>query len=142
MEVDLSSLIKAVIQLRDYWELSQADEIKAQPKLLLAVRAGTIQAFEFTYELAFKTLARHLEDSEPGSLKVKDSSFYDIIRLGNVRGLLNAEISVWKNFRSNRGSTSHAYDNNIAQSVYDSIPDFLNEVEYLTKMLIAQQEND
>jgi phosphoserine phosphatase len=46
----------------------------------------------------------------------------------------------WKEYREERGATSHAYDEDKAQEVFESIPAFLEEAKYLLAKL--QERNN
>lgn len=137
--IDLSSLAKAISQLEEALQYCESDLAKSDAHLALHLRAGAIQAFEFTYELSFKMLKRYLEMTEPNPAMIDEMSFYELIRCGFERGLLQAEIAVWKTFRKDRGTTSHTYDEAKAQDVYDNIPTFLIESKFLFKAIQKRQ---
>ncbi len=86
MILDLSSLRNAIAQTEE-------------------ALAAAIQAFEFTYELAIKTLRRYLMESEPSPATVDEMSFNDLVRRGYAIGLLQAELTEWKVYRRSRGIT-------------------------------------
>lgn len=75
MTLDLSSLEKAIAQMEDALKYCESDLAKSDPKLALHLRAGAIQAFEFTYELSFKILKRFLEATETNPSIVEEMSF-------------------------------------------------------------------
>jgi nucleotidyltransferase substrate binding protein (TIGR01987 family) len=135
--LDVSPLERAISQLRRALEVSRSEVATAHPDLPALLRAATIQAFEYTYELSHKMLRRHLEASEPDPAAVAAMSFNALIRLGFARGLLNEELAVWLDFREARGATSHAYNERKAQAVFDSIPRFLAEATVLLERLRA-----
>ncbi len=64
MKLDLSSLKKAIAQLEEALFYCHSDIAKKDDRLALHLRAGAIQAFEFTYESCFKMLKRYLEMTE------------------------------------------------------------------------------
>jgi hypothetical protein len=70
---------------------------------------------------------------------VDEFDFSALIRAGFERGLLREEIAVWREFRRDRGTTPHAYDNDKAQSVFDHIPRFLHEARFLRDQIQARQ---
>lgn len=98
------------------------------------MKAGAIQAFGFTYELSWKLIKRYLETTEP-SPDFDDITFNDLIRKGYEKGLLLNDLEAWKAYRKRRGITSHTYDENKAEDIYQNIPEFLTEVKYLFKQL-------
>lgn len=131
MTLDLSSLEKAIAQMEDALKYCESDLARSDPKLALHLRAAAIQAFEFTYELSFKTLKRYLEATEANPAVVEEMTFNELVRRGYELGLLQAEMADWKEFRKDRGTTSHAYDEEKAKDVYESIPKFLAEAKFL-----------
>ena len=64
-----------------------------------------------------------------------DITFNDLIRKGYEKGLLLNDLEAWKAYRKHRGITSHTYDENKAEDIYQNIPEFLTEVKYLFKQL-------
>lgn len=138
--LDLSSLTKAIAQLEDAKSYCESDIAKNDPKLALHLRAAAIQAFEFTYELSFKMLKRYLEATEANPSAVEEMTFNELVRRGFEIGVLQAEIAQWKEFRKDRGTTSHTYDEAKAKDVYESIPDFLTEAKFLLTTIQQRQE--
>lgn len=137
-KLDFSSLEKAIYQLKDALECYEIVK-KQQERLVLHLRAATIQAFEFTYELSWKMLKRYLEVTEPNPTEIDQMSFPDLIRTGCERGLVLSDVSVWKVYRQERSATSHAYDQEKAQEVFEKIPAFLKEAEHLLTQLKSRQ---
>lgn len=140
MKLDLSSLHKAIAQLVEALAYCDSELARRDQRLAFHLRAGAIQAFEFTYELAVKMLRRFLEMTESNPSAVSEMSFNDLIRLGAQRGLVSRELADWQQFRKDRGTTSHTYDEAKAQEVYKSIPKFLTEARYLVAQIAKRQE--
>jgi nucleotidyltransferase substrate binding protein (TIGR01987 family) len=101
----------------------------------LHLRAGAIQAFEFTYELSIKILRLYIETIASNDQYANSLTFNELIRSGYEEGLLNAELVQWKDFRSDRGTTSHSYNEVKAQIIYEAIPVFLEEAKFLAEQL-------
>jgi nucleotidyltransferase substrate binding protein (TIGR01987 family) len=139
MKLDLTSLEKAIAQLEDALKYCKSDLAKNDANLALHLRAAAIQAFEFTYELSYKTLKRYLEATEANPSSVEEMTFNEIIRRGFEIGILEAEMADWKEFRKDRGTTSHAYDEQKANDVYESIPAFLTEAKFLHSQISTRQ---
>jgi nucleotidyltransferase substrate binding protein (TIGR01987 family) len=139
MILDLTSLQNAIAQLEEALEYCNSDLAKKDPRLARHLRAAAIQAFEFTYELSFKMLKRFLEETEANPAAVDDLSFKGIIRRAFERALVKREAKEWENFRKDRGSTSHAYNEEKAQDVFESIPEFLEEAKFLSAQLQKRQ---
>jgi nucleotidyltransferase substrate binding protein (TIGR01987 family) len=139
MILDLTSLQKAIAQMEEALAYCNSDLAKNDPRLALHLRAAAIQAFEFTYELSFKILKRYLEATETNPAAVDDMTFNELVRRGFELGLLQAEMAEWKEFRKDRGTTSHAYDEEKAQDVFEGIPDFLEEAKFLLAQIQKRQ---
>ncbi len=54
--------------------------------------------------------------------------------------MLLSEPGDWDSYRTARGSTSHAYNEELADRVFQGIPEFLDEARYLLKQL--QEKNE
>ena len=109
--------------------------VQKDPRYILHMRAAAIQAFEFTYELACKMIKRYLDKAARSSADVNDISFPNLIRTANEHGLLLNDIVKWKEYRKERGTTSHTYDEGKAIEVFEEIPAFLEEVKFLLAKL-------
>lgn len=138
--LDISPLEKAIEQLEEALMLCASDLVKSNERLELHMRAAAIQAFEFTYSLSLKMLKRYLEKNEENSAIVEEMTFNDLVRRGFELGLLHAEISDWRDFRKNRGTTSHTYDEKKAEDVFGQIPQFLVEAKFLYNAIQKRQE--
>ncbi|AEP13292.1 nucleotidyltransferase substrate binding protein [Chloracidobacterium thermophilum] len=112
-------------------------EYQADPTRTL-LRDGVIQRFEFTYELAHKTLKRFLEFVSPNPAQYDQMSFQDLIRSGNELGLLLSDWPTWRRYREMRSKTSHTYDEGVALEVVAGIPAFLEEARHLRDALKAR----
>jgi nucleotidyltransferase substrate binding protein (TIGR01987 family) len=133
-KLDFDPLARAIERLSEGWARYQQDISDTQ------IRDGLIQRFEFTYEISYKMLKRHLEATSANPAEFDDMSFQDLIRMGNERGLLLGGWPEWRNYRDMRAKTSHTYDEDIALEVVDGIPDFQREAAYLHQKLLAAQE--
>lgn len=137
--INISAFEKAIEQLKE--SLGYADSEMAQKNNGLArqFRASSIQAFEYTYELAHKMLKRYLEDIDPNPALIDEMSFQDLIRTGAERGLLLNSWDEWKDYRKSRGATSHTYDEKKAEEVFQNLPGFLKEAEFLRDQISKRQ---
>lgn len=99
------------------------------------IRDGLVQRFEFTYETAHRVLKRYLEHVSANPAQFDEMTFQDLIRTANEQGLLLGDWSDWRSFREMRGTTSHAYDEEVALKVVKRIPRFLEEASYLRDRL-------
>ena len=106
--------------------------------MLKHLRAAVIHAFEFTYELSWKMLKRYFAMTYPNPQEIQEMSFPQLIRTGCEHGLLLSEWEAWKNYREERGATSHTYNEDKANEVINHIPAFLQDAKYLFAQLKAR----
>lgn len=132
-KLDLSTLHKALGRLDEGYQRYLLDVRDLQ------IRDGLIQRYEFTYEISHKMLKRHLEMTSPNPEIFDAMPFADLIRTGKELSILKSDWSAWKLFREMRAKTSHTYDEDIAQSVVQVIPDFIHEARYLAQQLELRQ---
>lgn len=104
----------------------------AQPKNEF-VRDAVIQRFEYTYELAWKMLKRHLAESE-GAAAIDPLSRKDLFRMGGERGIVE-NVEAWLTYHRARNETSHTYDEDKAERVYDVARQFAGDAEKLLREL-------
>lgn len=128
MKLDITSLEKATNSLEK--AIKEYERTDSE-----YVRDSCIHRFEYTYELSWKTIKRFLEETAPNPTDIDLMSFQELIREANEKGLLLTDWETWKLYRMYRGTTSHAYDEDKANEIYNEIPGFLNEIQYLIKQL-------
>lgn len=98
---------KALSQLTKFIEKRELNELEEQ---------GLIQAFEYTYELAWNTLKDYFEDQ--GETTIFGSR--DAFRLAFQRGLIE-DGEIWMAMIRSRSQTSHTYNGELAQQIAMSI---------------------
>ncbi|MBP6219346.1 MAG: nucleotidyltransferase substrate binding protein [Oligoflexales bacterium] len=76
-------------------------------------RNSTIQCFEFSYELAWKSLKRYLSENHG----VDESNIKNIYRLAAKNGLIDP-VENWFEYHKSRNLTSHTYNEETAEIVY------------------------
>ena len=123
MKLDLTSFKNAVHSL-DLALAQQLDEF---------IRDSVIQRFEFTYELSWKFLARHLA-SELGSERIDTFSRKDLYRVGVEKGLLT-DAARWFEYHTARNMTSHTYNVELANQVYAVARRFSPDAHFLLDKL-------
>lgn len=123
---------RSIQRLEEGLSRYRADESDEQ------IRDGLVQRFEFTYELAHRTLKRYLEYASANPAQFDEMTFQELIRTANEQGLLLGDWSDWRRFRSMRGRTSHSYDEKVALEVVEGIPRFIEETVNLRDKLLAR----
>ena len=140
MTLELSPLDNAVAQLREALALYDSDIVRQYPQTRNHFRAAAIQAFEFTYELSIAMIKRYLKEVSANPSQIDQLSFRNLMRRAWQYDLLLSEPANWENYRTARGSTSHAYNEELAARVFQGIPEFMDEARYLLKQL--QEKNE
>ena len=135
MNLDITSLEKAVTQLENTLDAYESKLMQENPEYKIYMRGAVIQAFEFTYELTLKMLRRHLATSLFDPKEADSMSFKRIVREAYAKNLVYSDVSVWDQYRQNRGITSHTYDEDKAQVVFESVSKFLDEARYVLSSL-------
>ncbi len=101
---------------RAYSLLREAAE--ADPKRLSDLeREGLIQRFEYTFELAWKTLKDRLEYD---GVQVPTATPRKVIRSGFAAGLID-DGEAWIDMLTDRNAMSHQYDFDIFEAVADKV---------------------
>ncbi len=103
--------------------------------------AGTIQKFEFVYELSLKMMKRQLQQEAINNDDVGGYGFKDILREALRLGLIN-DMSKWVEYRDMRNITSHTYDQQKADAVYSRLSDFLEQSRFLVEQLRQRNQDD
>lgn len=121
---------KALIQLKDAMDLMEKRELSKLEK------QGVIKCFEFTHELAWKTLKDFLEDK--GNIKIYGSK--DATREAFQLGLIE-DGEAWMQMIISRNLTSHAYDENTVNEIMLLIKDiyFSEFIKFKIKMNQLQE---
>jgi nucleotidyltransferase substrate binding protein (TIGR01987 family) len=96
--------------------LKSLEEVLQRPKDDI-VRDATIQRFEYTYELAWKIMKRHLKWS--GTINTDPPTKRDLFREAENVGLIR-DAETWFEYDRARNKTSHTYDETTAEEVYEA----------------------
>jgi nucleotidyltransferase substrate binding protein (TIGR01987 family) len=96
------------------------------------MRDSAIQRFEFTFELAWKTLKAFLEEQGITVYSPRDS-FKGAFQVG----LIDEEIT-WLEMIELRNLTTHTYNESTAEEIYDALPRILVLYKKLLENLKAR----
>jgi nucleotidyltransferase substrate binding protein (TIGR01987 family) len=131
MNLDFSPLGNAIGQLEKSLCYANSDLANSDLGLREQLRNSVIQCFEFTYELSHKMLKRFLEATAASPEEIDLSTFQNLVRMGNEKGLLRSDWTQWRAYRQARTDSSHTYDEDKAEAVFEIAPDFLVEARFL-----------
>ena len=138
MELDFTPLQRAITQLEKSLKFATSPEAEANSDLFEQLRNSVIQCFEFTYELSHKMLKRYLKEQSASPDDIELSTFANLIRTGNEKKLLRSDWSRWKVYRQARTNSSHTYDEDKAIAVYQIVPEFLEEAQFLFQQFVSK----
>lgn len=127
MNVTLEPLRKA------FFSLTKAVNRAQNNTADLEVRDACIQRFEYTYELSLKTIKRFIETKSVLPENTDHMNYRDFLRLAAEMGLVE-KVDLWFKFREAHNKTNHAYDEEKAIEVFNIIPIFMQQVDYLLNL--------
>lgn len=141
MTLDLSSLEKAVIAMKQTLKLSENEDfMTAQDEITQnAIRAGVIQHFEFTYELCWKFIQRWIRENRTPEEADHPRTRKELFRMAARYGLVKDPLP-WFSYGDARNITSHTYNEEDAVFVYETARKFLTDAEFLLEQL--KEKND
>lgn len=107
--------------------LKSLEEVLKEPKSDI-VRDATVQRFEYTYELAWKIAKRHLKWA--GAFRAEPATHRELLREAANYGLIH-DAEIWFEYYQARNKTSHTYDEETAEEVYEAARKFAPDAESL-----------
>jgi nucleotidyltransferase substrate binding protein (TIGR01987 family) len=125
-KLELTSFKRLLAALRKVTRMDLDDDV---------VRDAAIKRFEFTYEIAWKMMRRHLEWA--GSNELASTTRRELFRLA-ARASLIADPTVWFIYHDARNLTSHTYDEDNAHKVAALLKQFTSDA---AKLLAALKEH-
>jgi len=129
-KLDISPLHNAMGQLQRSYDYLHSDLAKQNAGLREQFRAATIQAFEFTYELAIRMIRRRLAGIAANPDQLQAIDFADLMREAANAGLVR-EAQPFMGYREIRSKTSHTYNVEEAERVVAIVDGFLHDMRFL-----------
>ena len=121
-EAITAQLIQAIIRLEEVLKLNPSDVVKD----------SAIQRFEFSLDLAWKTLKAYLEEKKGVLVNSPKEAFREAYR----QGIIEYEDN-WLTMVDLRNQTVHTYNQDLADKIYSQLPDFLPLFKFLLTKLKA-----
>ena len=106
----LSNFHKALLQLKEAVALFQTRQLSDLEK------QGLIQCFEYTHELAWKTIKDFLEYHGTAEIYGSKDATREAFRLGIIK-----EGQIWMDMIKSRNQTSHIYDEKTVEEIVQLI---------------------
>lgn len=132
--LDTSSFRKALDQLLMMLKAAPGFAQAKDETTDLIVRTAIIKGFEYSYEMATKTMKRFVEELNLQKETQGEMSFREILRAAFDFELIR-DVDSWFVYRDKRNSTSHAYADEIAEDILKILPDFLNDARFLLERI-------
>jgi len=134
MALDLTSLSKGVASLENAIQVATSEKTaNLDENEQEVIKAGVIQNFEFTYELCWKFIKRWLE-ANIGATQVQGVSRRELFRLAAESRLI-ADVDDWMEYHDARNETSHTYDANKADEIFQVAQHFYHDGKSLLEAL-------
>lgn len=130
MKIDYSPFEKALTQLEKSVSFYHSEMAEENDDLKEQFRAAVIQAFEYTYELAFKMIRRQLAQIVANPSELYELNFMDLMRQAKEAGLIR-EVPSFREYREKRNITSHTYDEDKAAEIVAVIDRFLQDMHFV-----------
>lgn len=124
--LDISNLLKARNKFEEFRKHLDTEQNKA----------GSIQAFEFCYELAWKTMKRFCEKAGKSPYTLRE-----IVREAAVAGLIS-DPTRWFKFIEIRNITVHTYNEKNLELVINNFDNFSNALNELINNLEKYSDSD
>ena len=102
------------------------------------IRAGVIQNFEVAYEQSWKMMKRWLS-ANVGSTYVDGVTRRELFRLAAENRLIT-DVDRWMEHHDARNATSHTYNEEAAQNVFEEAIEFVHNVKQLLRALEARND--
>ena len=137
MSLQLDSLAKSIDALeRSVKTASKLDTF--DDDLRETVRAGVIHSFEVAYEHSWKMIQRWLQENI-GRAYLDGITRRDLFRLA-VQSRLITDADRWMDYHFERNQTSHTYNEDTAQSVFEEATQFADDAKQLLRALEAHND--
>ncbi len=125
----MNKLILGNIDIRPLLKASQFLQHGIDEAKTALEKAGAIQAFEFCYELAWKTMKRIL-----AYRGVEEASPREVFRAAGREKLID-NVELWFEFVKKRNLTVHAYNLEVANEIFIFLPAFMTELDQFIKKI-------
>lgn len=136
-----ASLEKALSQLKISLDYAATYDCSNDPTLHAQFISAAIQSFEYSFELVFKLIKKYIIAAVTDATLINSLSYADLIRKALQLGVLKSSLKIWLEYRDARNSTSHTYDEEIANQVFEKIPEFYNEAIIVLNFLKSKNVN-
>ncbi len=140
MKLDLTSLQSALASFERALKVSQKtiDDTSFSEDEKEVIKAGVIQNFEFSYELCWKFMKRWLEQNYSESFTAGITR-KQLFRYA-AENLLIEDYDAWMHFHELRNKTSHTYDREVAEEIFEAAGNFFHHSRLFYKAIEARND--
>jgi nucleotidyltransferase substrate binding protein (TIGR01987 family) len=137
--MNYSSLKRAADTLSRFIRLYERS--KDDPEIAESTRSSVIKAFEFTYEVAWKLMLKCVKYNGLRTIETEDmpGTRRDLFAVAKKMKLIDDEHKWW-DFHVERNTTSHTYEEIIADSAFQTAIEFLPYAYDLYERLVKFDE--
>lgn len=128
MPLDVSNLSRVIASLETALVIYENSEEAPTSPVREMLQDAVIQRFEFTFEVAWKALKRHL--GEYSLERVDAMTSCEPFQPGYEQGMLR-DAEAWMVYLQRRNLTSHVSNTDIAATVFDSAAPLLHNAKFL-----------
>ena len=129
----IEALSELLTASEDEARMGQLSEIER-----VGIRAGVVKHFEITYELSWKLMARWL-NTNVGADTADGVTKRELFRLSAAHKLI-FDVDRWMCHNAARNITSHIYDRERAEQVYEAVREFTHDARRLLMALEARND--
>lgn len=135
MALELGSFKKAIASMERVCEYADKKIAKGglDSQELEVIKAAVIQNFEFTYELCWKFMKRWL-DINYSETMIIGISRKQLFRYAAENSLI-IDFDAWRRYHELRNKTSHTYDTNVAEEIFEAAGCFLEDAKQFLQAL-------
>ena len=138
MSLQLDSLAQAIDALERSVKIATNLDT-SDNDLRETVRAGVIQNFEVAYEQCWKMMKRWLEEYIGKAYVDNANTRRELFRLAAGSQLI-ADVQRWMDYHDERNQTSHTYNEETAQGVFEEAKEFAHDARQLLRTLEAHND--
>lgn len=130
MALSFSNLKNSISALEKSLNVAKKIEDR-ESDLFETVRAGVIQNYEMCYESAWKSMKRWIEENDVEIDGLTRRALY----IKATENKLIDNVEKWMEFHKARNTTSHVYEVEVAEEVYEIAFEYLNYAKELLERL-------
>jgi nucleotidyltransferase substrate binding protein (TIGR01987 family) len=136
--LDLTALKKSIISLEKI--VNKVNDLVLMDSfdddIRNGLKSGVIQNFEIAYEICWKFMKRWIENNIDSAI-VDGVTRRELFRISAENFLIN-DVEKWMFYHYARNNTSHIYNENIAEEVYEKAKEFIIDAKNFLEKLEAK----